>query len=692
MFGNMRRVSLVLSLCLAAGTASAPGLHGQACVAPDRPLALVLSGGGAKGMAHVGVLQVLDSLGIRPDLVVGTSMGAIVGALYASGLSAADILANAAALDLDRHFNATDPKTPRAISEHRPILVWEAGASGPRSSETYAREAATNSALSAALLRGNLVARGNFDSLPIPFRAVATDLRTRAEVVLSTGDLALAVRASMGVPIVFDPVRIDGRDLIDGGIAANVPVAAARRAGAVRVLVSDVGAALPDSIEATDPLAVANLMVSYLFKQPAESLGAGDRLIRPPVDSFPNLEFDASRITALVRLGREAARASFVERPSCDPPGAPTPRKRGHTYRLASEAGQQITGEARTLWRYFGLEPDASLDLDRLEVALSDLARSDEYLGVWLHPSGRQDSLTFELETRRAPARLLVASAAYDNDLGGQLWTGIADRGQLIRGLELSGLGILGELKSELTAGLRVGAYGHRRLRPFLTGRMVWEDVRQFTASGDDLQAIASRERSVAGGLELRIGSEWLLMLGGSLQGWDSDSASADEAWGLLARLTSGPYYRVSRLAADVDLNAVFRRVEGDARRRFTMGSFGLTPQLSLGWGDSLPVARTFQLGGSAGFPGYHIGELRGDRMTFVQLAIDRSLMGPVGGRVRAATGQVATGGSAIPQGEWEFGFGVGLTASSPVGPLVLEYGISVGGSDRWLLRVGEWF
>ncbi|MDH4347510.1 MAG: patatin-like phospholipase family protein [Gemmatimonadota bacterium] len=692
MFGSMRWASLVLSFLLVAGAQRGPVLHAQACADPARPLALVLSGGGAKGMAHVGVLQVLDSLGIRPDLVVGTSMGAIVGALYASGLTADEILAGTSALDLDRRFNATDPKTPRAISEHRPILVWEAGASGPRSSEAYAREAATNSALSAALLRGNLIARGDFDSLPIPFRAVATDLRTREEVVLSTGDLALAVRASMGVPIVFDPVRIGGRDLIDGGIAANVPVAAARRAGAARVLVSDVGGQLPDSIVATDPLAVANLMVDYLFKQPAESLGADDRLIRAPVDTFANLEFDAARISELVRLGREAARVSFAERPSCDSPMLQPRRKRGQGFRLAPEAGQALEGETRTLWRYLGLEPATSLDVDRLQATLGDLAQSDEYLAVWLNPSGRQDSLSFELATRRAPRRLLVASAAYDNDLGGQLWAGVADRGQLIRGLELSGLGVLGELRRELTAGVRLGAYGHRRLRAFITGRLIWEDVRQFTASGGDLPAIASQERSIAGGLELRIGSEWLLVLGGGFQGWDSDSGSADQAGGLGARLASGPHYRTSRLSADGDLNAVFRRVEGDARYRFAIGSFGLTPHASLGWGDSLPVARTFELGGAAGFPGYHIGQLRGDRMAFAQLAIDRPLVGPVGGRVRAAAGQVATGGSVIPQEDWEFGFGVGLTAESPIGPLVLEYGVSVDGTDRWLLRVGEWF
>jgi NTE family protein len=692
MFGGMRRASLVLSILLAGSASSGPVLRAQSCAEPGRPLALVLSGGGAKGIAHVGVLQVLDSLGVRPDLVVGTSMGAIVGALYASGMSADDILANAATLDLNRQFTATDPKTPRAIGEHRPILIWEGGSSGPRSSEAYAREAATNSALSAAFLRGNLLARGNFDSLPIPFRAIATDLRTREEVVLARGDLAQAVRASMGVPLLYDPIRMEGRDLIDGGIAANVPVGAARRAGAVRVLVSDVAAETPDSIVATDPLAVANLMISYLFKQPAESLGAGDRYIRPDVDSFPNLDFAPSKIAEIVRQGRAAARASFTEHPSCDPPLASPTRRHPPAYRVAATDDQSPSSEKRTLRRHLGLAPGESIDLDRLRSELAGLARSDEYLAVWLNPTGRSDSLVVSLKTRRTPTRLLVASAAYDNDLGGQIWVGAADRGRVVRGVEISALGVVGELRKEIAAGVRLGTYGHRRLRPFLEGQLAWEDVRQFTPDGADLPSVAYRDRSVAGGLELRIGSEWQLALGGNFQGWNTDSTPADEAAGAVARLTSGPHFRPSRFFAAGELNPVFRRIESEARHRFAIGPLEITPAASIGWGDSLPVARTFQLGGNDGFPGYHIGELRGDRMAFAQLTIERLLLGPVGGRLRAATGRVANGGPVISPHDWEVGFGVGLTASSPVGPIVLEYGLTVDGSDRFLLRVGEWF
>ena len=238
-------------------------LAAQACDSP-RPLALVLSGGGAKGLAHIGVLRVLDSLGIRPDLIVGTSMGSIVGAMFASGYSPNQIEEQARSLGLAQLFSRDGLRTPRSLGERRPLVVWQPGAGGFRTADASARQQAVGAALNRVLLSGNLAARGDFDSLPIPFRAIATDLRNREQVVLSGGDLARAVRASMAVPLVFDPERIDGRELIDGGIAANVPVAAARRAGAARVIVSDVGWRPPDSVRADNPLVVADLLVSYL--------------------------------------------------------------------------------------------------------------------------------------------------------------------------------------------------------------------------------------------------------------------------------------------------------------------------------------------------------------------------------------------------------------------------------------------
>ena len=172
----MRRRRLILVLGTVAWFASAPALPAQQCRAPRT--ALVLSGGGAKGLAHIGVLRVLDSLGIRPDLIVGTSMGAVVGALYASGYSGRELDSLARIVPLAALFRTYQPLAPRSLGILQPLVVWEQGDRGFTLQSASVVEAEANALVNAALLRGNLLARGDFDSLPIPFRAVATDLAT----------------------------------------------------------------------------------------------------------------------------------------------------------------------------------------------------------------------------------------------------------------------------------------------------------------------------------------------------------------------------------------------------------------------------------------------------------------------------------------------------------------------------------
>ena len=171
----LRPLHLGLALALLSGPAlRGPPLLAQTCRPPRT--ALVLSGGGAKGIAHIGVLRVLDSLGIRPDLVVGTSIGAMVGALYASGYSGRELDSLARVTPLADLFRAYQPLAPHSLGILQPLVVWEQGDRRFALQSAALVEAEVNALVNAAMLRGNLRARGDFDSLPIPFRAVATDL------------------------------------------------------------------------------------------------------------------------------------------------------------------------------------------------------------------------------------------------------------------------------------------------------------------------------------------------------------------------------------------------------------------------------------------------------------------------------------------------------------------------------------
>jgi len=236
--GTVAATPFVAGCATALGGAKAPAadpIGDPGFVAPPdgthRRVALVLSGGAARGFAHLGVLRVLERERLRPDLIVGTSAGAIVGALYASGMPVADIESLAAKLDWTVLFDF-DPV--------RAVLggVGLGLVPGVRLEQ---------------FLRQHLALP--IERLPIPFAAVAADMESGEVVPLNSGDTARAVRASSAVPGVYAPVRARGRLLADGQVVSPLPVMSARRLGAVRVLAVDV-IYPPQHSEMSNPLSM----------------------------------------------------------------------------------------------------------------------------------------------------------------------------------------------------------------------------------------------------------------------------------------------------------------------------------------------------------------------------------------------------------------------------------------------------
>ena len=212
-------------------------------------IGLVLSGGGAKGMAHVGVLKVLDNLGIRPDYISGTSMGSLVGALYALGYSAAEMEVLLLQMDWGQVLTNTISLRNIPIEEKAyygrylvelPVDGYQVGLpggaiEGQKLSELFCRLTAGAHDIT------------SFDDLPIPFAAIAVDLPTGKPVVLDRGSLADAMRASMAIPSVFTPVKNDSSLLVDGGIVRNFPVQEVRNMGADIVIGIDVSDGFPEA-------------------------------------------------------------------------------------------------------------------------------------------------------------------------------------------------------------------------------------------------------------------------------------------------------------------------------------------------------------------------------------------------------------------------------------------------------------
>ena len=215
----------------------------------DRPkIGLVLGGGGARGAAHIGVIHVLEEMHIPIDYVAGTSMGALVGGFYATGMTAGQLEATVRAIDFDTLFQDS---TQRKDQPYLRKLDDNLGLFGPKlgigaNSQLLASGAISGQRISFLFerLTSERVQDTDFDNLPVPYRAVATDIVTGDAVVLGSGNLAVAMRASMSVPGAFSPVEMGDHMLVDGGIADNVPIDVVRRMGADIVIAVDVGTPL----------------------------------------------------------------------------------------------------------------------------------------------------------------------------------------------------------------------------------------------------------------------------------------------------------------------------------------------------------------------------------------------------------------------------------------------------------------
>ncbi|HXY96331.1 MAG TPA: patatin-like phospholipase family protein [Steroidobacteraceae bacterium] len=310
--------------CLAFAAAA----HAQAAASPPaaaqpppaRPrVGLVLSGGGARGAAHVGVLKVLEQLHVPIDAIAGTSMGAVVGGLYASGLSARDIEKIMTSLNWQAAFRDRPPRedlTLRRKQEDENFLVkFPLGVRGKRI--VLPKGLIEGQGLSQMLRRLTLpVARiTNFDELPTRFRAVATDLESGEPVVLASGDLTSAMRASMSAPGIFTPVERQGRILVDGGIADNIPVDVARAMGVDLVIAVDVGSPLQQRGKLTDITAISNQMLAILLRRNAEqqlaTLNPKDILIAPPLGDASSFDFGA--VARYISVGEAAARTAVEQ-------------------------------------------------------------------------------------------------------------------------------------------------------------------------------------------------------------------------------------------------------------------------------------------------------------------------------------------------------------------------------------------
>jgi NTE family protein len=301
---------------VSAREAAAPDAAAQP-QAPARPrIGLVLSGGGARGAAHVGVLKALEEMHIPIDAIAGTSMGAVVGGLYASGMSAAQIERALASVDWEDAFRDRPQRSRlnfRRKREDRDFLVQLP--LGFRDGRFQLPKGLIQGQKLTQLLREMTLPVSDitrFDALPTPFRAVATDLETGTAVIMQDGDLATALRASLSAPGIFAPVERDGRLLVDGGIVDNLPIDVMRQMNVDRLIVVDVGYPLAPRDRLGTVTNVASQMLAILIRRDGEkqlaTLEPSDVLISPDMERVSS--FDFNNLRKVMRFGETAARAA----------------------------------------------------------------------------------------------------------------------------------------------------------------------------------------------------------------------------------------------------------------------------------------------------------------------------------------------------------------------------------------------
>ncbi|QPF73216.1 patatin domain-containing protein [Roseateles sp. DAIF2] len=411
---------------------------------PDRPkIGLVLSGGGARGIAHIGVLRTLERLKVPVDIVVGTSMGALVGGAYASGRSVEELQAFVHAADWESIL--ADRPNRRSLSyarrEEDQLVPSRIEMGVNRRGATLPPAAAGNSALEYALEQLVSPASADLPSnrLPLPFRALATDLLSGDLQQLEQVPLFLALRASMAVPGVFAPVRVDGRLLVDGGLVRNLGIDVARQLGADIIIAVNAGSPLLEEQELSSAIGVTNQMLQILTEQNVarslRELRPSDVLIDPQLDSMSFLDF--GRREQALEVGERAAmavqerlaplalpetqyrqlRLALRQRPAASQPAvAALPlgelriegTKRSNPEALKTELGHLL-----------GLKPDAPTTQPQIEKAATALQGRGEFERVDVQSSERADGkrdVTLRVsETDWAFSRLRIGLELYSN-------------------------------------------------------------------------------------------------------------------------------------------------------------------------------------------------------------------------------------------------------------------------------------
>lgn len=707
---------------------------------PRPKTALVLSGGGARGGAHLAVLRVLEQERVPIDLIVGTSIGAIVGGLYASGMPVDEIEEALTTVDWEDLFTDRPPR--RTVSfrqkqdDDRALFQFEMGVRRNGIVFPAGLVAGQKVDLLFDKLTLSTVAIETFDDLPIPFRAVATDLSSGEVVVLSAGSLSDAMRASMAIPGLLTPVERDGRFLADGGLVRNLPVEEARALGAERIIAVDISSPLEKFSGDSSLFGVAAQSIELLtyanIRTSQELLTADDLLLQPDlgdleVEDFPRMLEGVSLTRkqleqTLDQFGPFAVNEQNWNRWRDGVRSAATKLKRPRIDAIRVRGVERV--HPKTIARRIRTRSDAELDLVTLEQDLLRIYRLGEFQRVNFNIQRDDEQFVLEIEADEkdwGPNYLRLGLGLESNFEGRSEFTllGILTRTQI------NDFGA--EWKTTVTVGDVDGLTSEFYQPLSHAGR--WfvspqveiqrDEFRLFDPNGADVITTTDLWRGRFDvGLqfqhfgELRLGTYYGRSNSDSVGGQIGNQRRKSAGYRLLGsidRLDNANFprrggvleFEYRRELVDLGADSPFERLELRWAQAGTLGRNTLVG--TAGWGShlgsALPTDEQFSIGGFLRVSGLEPEQARGSVFGYAALVYYRE----VGRMPQAVGGGVYIGGAIEAGNVWDE---VGLVefgdlrssillyagADTVFGPVYVGYGLADQGEDAVYLFLGRPF
>ena len=412
-------------------------------------LGLTLSGGGAKGLAHIGVLKVLEEEGIQPHFISGTSMGSIVGGLYAIGYTAADLEKVAHTVAWLEYFNDDVTRNFKPIEDKETSEKYQFSFPVENGKIQFPKGFIKGAKMSMllSLLTLPVHQTKNFNDFSIPFCCVATDLITGEGYVFDKGYLPDAMRASACIPTVFEPAEAEDLILIDGMFARNLPVDDVLNMGADLVLAVDVGAPLATKEELTSFFGILGQTTSFgMVKSTEEQQKKSDVLIIPELKNMGSLDF--SNVDTIIARGEKAARAMLPQiralKKHLELSGTPPPKKRPPlviptTLNITSiEFSGDDKSNKTTLLRHLKIKPPQVLTQKELTEKLLGMYSSGffTYVDYSLIPEG--DGYQLLVKSKQSSNLYLRVGGFYDTNVNAAIMLNGTFRNLLVKGSRLS--------------------------------------------------------------------------------------------------------------------------------------------------------------------------------------------------------------------------------------------------------------